>query len=194
MDMKRHAMSVLCAIVVLCLSLTVSSIHAQESQAKENDESAEEVHVPQLRGAIMMANTHVPQATEDGKKLAIVPTWGVDLDYRFASRWSVALQADVKIQSFEIEDDQAVVERSYPLALAFVMNYHLKKHWAFFLGPGFELEKHKNYFLMKAGAEYSFEITEKFEIALNLQYENKQRVYDGWTFGVSFNKQLWKKE
>ena len=31
----------------------------------------------------MMANSHVPNATEGGKKIAIIPTWGFDLDYFF---------------------------------------------------------------------------------------------------------------
>ena len=31
----------------------------------------------------MIANSHVPQATEGGKEVAIIPTWGFDLDYFF---------------------------------------------------------------------------------------------------------------
>lgn len=62
------------------------------------------------------------------------------------------------------------------------------------MGPGYEFERHENFYLGKAGTEYSFEITEEFEIALNLSYENKQEVYDAWTFGIAFNKVLWRKK
>jgi hypothetical protein len=87
-----------------------------------------------------------------------------------------------------------VVERSYPFAVATVIHYHALRHWSFFAGPGIELEKHENFYLGKIGTEYSFEITDNFEIALNFAYENKQEVYDGWTFGIAFNKKLWERK
>ncbi len=93
-----------------------------------------------------------------------------------------------------VEDGDALLSRSYPLAFAGVIHYHALRHWSFYIGPGYEFEKSKNLFLVKAGTEYSFEITEDFEIALNLIYENKQEVYDGWMFGVAFNKKLWERK
>lgn len=119
---------------------------------------------------------------------------GFDVDYYFHPRWSVAIQGDIKIQSFEVEDGQALLERSNPFAIAGVIHYHALRHWSFYVGPGYEFESHKNLFLVKAGTEYSFEITEDFEIALNLIYANKEEIYDGWTFGVAFNRKLWKKK
>lgn len=151
-------------------------------------------HKPKIRGAVMMANTHVPHATAGGKKVSVIPVWGFDVDYYFRPRWSVAIQGDIKLQSFEVEDGETLLERSFPFALTGVLHYHALRHWSFYAGPGIELESHKNLFLIKAGTEYSFEITEEFEIALNLIYENKQDVYDAWTFGIAFNKKLWEKK
>jgi hypothetical protein len=152
------------------------------------------VHKPQIRAAIMMANSHVPNSFEGETKVAIIPTWGFDVDYFFHKRWSVALQGDVKVQSFEVEKEGVLLERSYPVAIAGVIHYHALRHWSFYAGPGYELEKSENLFLIKLGTEYSFEITEDFEIALNLAYENKEEVYDTWTFGVAFNKRIWVKK
>jgi hypothetical protein len=47
---------------------------------------------------------------------------------------------------------------------------------------------------VRIGTEYSFEITENFEIALNFIYENKDEVFDALTFGIAFNKKLWEKK
>lgn len=172
-------------IVPLLAILSVSQfVRAQES----------EEHRPKIRGAIMMANSHIPKATEGGEAVVVIPTWGFDLDYFFQSRWSVALQGDVKLQSFEVEDGDTELKRSYPFALTTVLHYHTLRHWSFYAGPGYEIEGHKNLFLLKIGTEYSFEITENFEIALNLIYENKEEVYDAWTLGVAFNKKLWEKK
>lgn len=149
-------------------------------------------HRPKIRGAIMMANSHVPSATEGGKKVAVIPTWGFDVDYFFHRRWSAAVQGDIKIQSFEVEHGNAVLERSNPIAVAGILHYHALRHWSFYVGPGIELEQHRNLSIFKFGSEYSFEISDKFEIALNLIYVTKEDVYDEWTFGIAFNKLLWR--
>lgn len=149
---------------------------------------------PSLRGAIMMANSHVPTANTNGKDVVIIPTWGFDVNYQFHRRWSTGLQAEIKLQSFEVEDGESELQRTDPLALAAVIQYHTLKHWSFYTGPGIELEKSRNLFLFKLGTEYGFEISETFEISLNLVYENKQDIYDAWTFGIAFNKKLWERK
>jgi hypothetical protein len=172
---------------LLCLLLlNASPLLAQEKEGEEFN--------PRIRGAIMMANSHIPKAFEDGTRVSIIPTWGFDIDYFFHSRWSVAFQGDIKLQSFEIEEKNNVsLERDFPIALATVIHYHALRHWSFYVGPGVELEQNENLFLMRLGTEYSFEITENFEIALNLIWENKDEVYDTWTFGIAFNKKIWEK-
>jgi hypothetical protein len=177
----------ICIPFCILFLLYASPIRAQE---KVNEE-----HKPKIRGAIMMANSHIPKAYEGGTKVTIIPTWGFDVDYFFQPRWSVALQGDIKLQSFEIDEGNGVeLERNHPVAVATVIHYHALRHWSFYAGPGYEFESHENLFLVKVGTEYSFEITEDFEIALNFMYENKEEVYDAWTFGIAFNKKLWEKK
>ena len=173
-------------VLVIMLLFFLKVATAQEKDSEE--------FKPMIRGAIMMANSHVPHAMNGDKKISVIPAWGFDVDYFFHPRWSVALQGDIKIQSFELEDENVLLERSHPLAFAGVVHYHALRHWSFYAGPGYEFEKHKNLFLVKVGSEYSFEISENFEIALNLMYENKEDVYDCWTFGIAFNKKLWEKK
>lgn len=169
-----------------CLLMYPGVIMAQENEEAE--------HKPKIRGAIMMANSHVPKSYEGDKKVSVIPTWGVDVDYFFHNRWSVAVQADIKLQDFDVKVEDQELERIRPVALAGVLHYHALRHWSFYVGPGVELEKNENLFLVRAGTEYSFEISEDFEIGLNLIYENKDEVYDTWTFGIAFNKRLWQKK
>jgi hypothetical protein len=172
---------------------TVTGIFVMTAFSAIAQSGPEEPHRPMVRGAIMMADSHVPHATEAGRAVAIIPAWGFDVDYYFHKRWSLAVQADIKLQSFEIEQDNVVFERTNPVAVAAVLHYHTLRHWSFFAGPGYEFERHENFYLVRAGTEYSFEVTEDFEIGLNLIYENKESVYDAWTFGIAFNKKLWQK-
>src|SRR6187549_1008069 len=109
-------------LLIVLNGLINISVIAQEEEGSANK--------PKIRGAILMANSHVPKATEGGKKVTIIPTWGFDIDYFFHPRWSVALQGDVKLQSFEVEDSHLALERSYPVALATVLHYHALHHWS----------------------------------------------------------------
>lgn len=187
---KKHMNLCIKLVQGLFCMFMLFAAHVSLAQEKEGEEFK-----PKIRGAIMMANSHVPKAFEGDKKVTVIPTWGFDVDYFFHPRWSVALQGDIKLQSFEVEEEHNVaLERNFPVALAAVLHYHALRHWSFYLGPGYELEQHENFFLVRAGTEYSFEITENFEIALNLLYENKDEVYDTWTFGIAFNKKLWSKK
>ena len=165
------------------------------SIAQEIEEKAEsEDFRPQIRGAIIMMNAHVPGSFEEDRKVAVIPAWGMDVDYFFHPRWSAALQVDLKLQSFEVEDGGILIERSFPFSVATVIHYHFRRHWSIYTGPGYEFEKSENLYFWRIGTEYSFEINEKFEIGLNLTFENKQNVYDNWNFGIAFNKLLWRKD
>ena len=138
------------------------------------------------RAVLMMANSHIPKASEGGQVVEVIPTWGLDLDYRVNPQWSFSLQTDIKVQSFEVEENGAQLSRSFPITVAMVSHYYLPKHWSFMLGPGYEFERTKNIFLVKAGLEYGIELTERFEIGITAIYENRWEIYDGYTFGASF--------
>ncbi|WP_111669874.1 hypothetical protein [Algoriphagus litoralis] len=177
---------------IILMILVVGSFGQSFAQGTELEEENEAFR-PQIRGAIMMMNSHVPRSFDQERNVAVIPAWGFDVDYFFHPKWSTALQADLKIQSFEVEDEGVLLERSFPFSVATVIHYHFKRHWSVFTGPGYEFEKNENLYFWKLGTEYSFEISEEFEIALNLSFENKQNVYDSWNFGIAFNKLLWRK-
>jgi hypothetical protein len=185
-DMKiRFAKTLKSSIFLAPLMILAQAIYAQETPKESSGQ--------QLRGAVMMAYSHIPQAFEGDKKVAIIPTWGFDIGYHFNPNWAVYAQADLKMQSFEVEDNQQVVlTRNYPFSVAVVGQFEVLDRWAVFVGPGIELERTKNLWIFKIGTEYNFEMTEKLEIGVGLIYENRQELYDGWTFGVTFNYRLWK--
>lgn len=172
-------------LLLLCMiMLGFGVIKAQNSEEK--------VDLPQLRGAVIMGYSHIPQAFEGEKTVAVIPSWGLDVDYVFHHKWAVAFQTDIKLQSFEVEDrDQVVLVRNYPISISIAGVYSLMPHWRLFFGPGIEYEQSRNLWIFKLGTEYAFEISERFEIGVGLMYENRQDLYDGWTFGVSFNTRLW---
>ncbi len=170
-------------ITILLLISFSSSLWAQNESTEKSER--------RIRGAIFMGNAHVPHATEGGKSVYVIPVWGLDIDYHFSEHWSFGIQTDIKVQSFEVERNNTVLKRSYPMAASAILHYHMKRHWTFYLGPGYEFEKEENIFMVKVGTEYGIELTEKFELGLNVMYENRNEIYDGFTIGVAFNFLLW---
>lgn len=170
-------------ILILLLCAFTALVRAQTHEAQDS-------HEKMWRGALMMANAHVPTQVPSQKYFSVFPAYGADVDYFFHKHWSVAAQGHVILQNYTVHDGHGSLERTYPVSVALAMHYHFVKHWSMYLGPGYEIDKHQDLFLLKLGTEYSFEVTPDFEIGINLMYENKWEIYDSWMFGIAFNKRL----
>lgn len=186
LNMQMTSLFKLALLSVGLIGLMPLRAHAQEVKLEESNHA----HQKALWGAIVMANTHVPTHFLEGDGVLIIPTWGLDLVYRYHPKWSVGLQADIKLKRFEVEDEAVILERKFPFSLSAVLHYHVLERWSVFSGPGYEFESGRNLFLFRLGTEYVFEISEVFEIGLNLIFDTKEGIYDSWTFGIAFNKRL----
>ena len=146
------------------------------------------------RFSIMMANAHIPSATEvDGDKhILIIPTWGINYDYWFTEKWAVGLHTDFFLQQFKIEKHgtEQTVERSFPVAVSVAGLYKPVKPLTLLMGVGREFEKHEDFNLICFGAEYGFELPKNWELSLNLIYDSKIDAYDSWMFGLGVSKFL----
>jgi hypothetical protein len=157
-------------------------------QEVEKREERERHH----RITIMMANSHIPSATEvDGDKaMLVIPTWGLSYDYWFSEKWAVGLHSELFLEQFKIKKSgtEQTVERSYPVGVSLMGLFKPAKRWAFLAGMGREFEKHENFSFISLQTEYGFELPDNWELNLNLIYESKIDAYDTWTFGVGFSK------
>ena len=161
---------------------------------QENENSAKEETKGRHRLTLLMANSHVPSASEvDGdKKILLIPAWGLNYDYWFNEKWALGLHSEIFLQQFKIEEysNSTTIERSYPVAVSLVGLFKPTKHWTFLLGGGREFEEHESFYLVCLGTEYGIELPDNWEININLIYDNKIDAYDSWMFGVGFSKIL----
>ncbi len=146
------------------------------------------------RLSMMMAFSHIPSANElNGQSsVVIVPTWALNYDYWFNSKFGLGLHNDLVLQQYKIEkkDDNTILERSFPVAATLMGLYKANTNWTFLLGVGREFEKHESFNLISAGIEYGIELPNAWEVNLNAVYENKIIAYDSWMFGIGFSKFL----
>jgi hypothetical protein len=143
--------------------------------------------------SILWGNTLVPAAkTATGENsVSLFPSWGLNYEFFFTKHLGIGLLNEFELQSYAVEhDENAEIEREYPIISSIVLIYEPLRHLALFAGPGIEFEKTENFSIVKAGAAYNFPLPKYFGISLELSYERKNKTYDAWTFGILINKGL----
>lgn len=137
-----------------------------------------------------MANAHVRAGDNvNGQgSFYIVPTWGLNYDYWVAPNLAFGLHNDIAIQAFEIDYDDATLQRSHPVTSCAVVLYKPWDRITFIAGGGREFEKHESFNVITAGVEYGIELPQRWELNFNLVYDNKLEAYDSWLFGIGFSK------
>lgn len=152
--------------------------------AQDHEEESDKKH----RITLVMANTHVNQIVNDENQIFIIPTWGLDYHYQLSKRFALGLQNDIELMTFEVEHEGVELQRSYPFSTSLVVSAKVWKELAFFVGPGYELEKTRNFFQYVIGTEYGFRMNENWELGINLTYNNKEAYYDSWMFGFGLSR------
>lgn len=164
-----------------------------KAQEAGNEMTGEEAAFkPHHRITLMMANAHVPTISEtvEGKKNYLLPAWGLDYDYWFASKWAIGLHNGIIMQQFSVEEDPPGpdLEVLYPISMSLVGLFMPLKNFTLIAGYGREFEKAENLWLLDFGMEYGFELPNEWELSLNLKYEDKLDGYDSWLFGFGVSK------
>ena len=141
-----------------------------------------------FRVAVLIGHTFVPMGPEPDR--LSVPSWGRDLEYWFNHRFGLGLHNDLEIETFLVEHDghEEVLMREYPLVLTFDVLYKPWKELVFMIGPGLELERNEDFFLIRAGVEYEFEIGSGWDLFPSFFYDSRQNAYDTWSIGLGVGK------
>lgn len=141
-----------------------------------------------------MANAFIPAADDIAgqNNFFIVPAWGLNYDYWLSHKVGLGVHNSLLLQQFKIEknQEQTVVERSFPMIVTGEVLIKPIKNFIVSIGAGRELEKHESYTVVNTGIEYGVELQHGWELSLTLLYDNKLDAYDSWMFGVGFSKHL----
>ena len=178
-------------LILAAFILIIFSAPAQEAEKKEEEPSQKGTH----RISLVLGHSHLSQGIQDnGKKgWKAIPSTGVDYDYWISNHWAIGAHTDIMIEDFEVEDhDQAVIERSTPLATVGVVIFKPKEHVSFIGGMGGEFAKEGNFALTRLGIETGWEMKNHWEFGISLLYDIKWGGYDTWVFGFGISKLLGK--
>ncbi|MCB0571636.1 MAG: hypothetical protein KDC66_17820 [Phaeodactylibacter sp.] len=152
--------------------------------------SEEEAHaVEHWRAALLIGHTFVPAG--EAKDHLAIPSWGVDLEYWVSHKWGLGLHSDLEIQSFIVErDNEELLEREYPAVLTMDVLFKPWRGLAVQAGPGIEIEPKENFFLVRFGIEYEFEVGHGWDIAPNLFYDTRSEAFDTWSIALGVGKRF----
>lgn len=178
---------------LLVLLFTPAILVAQE---QEHSQTVFHDHAQKHQLTLMLGHVYVPKAINPAEGEAssgvALPIWSFGYNYHLQEEWIIGLHADITVQSFEVEHatDEARLERSYPIAPVLVAGHRVFRHGIFILGAGYELEKHENFALARAGFEWGYHFLEHIEVSGALEYDYRFEAYDSVSimFGVSY---LW---
>ncbi|MCB9288434.1 MAG: hypothetical protein H6560_14090 [Lewinellaceae bacterium] len=178
---------VLVALSLSILLLPITTLAQHEDHHELN--SAEHTN-GYFRAAVLIGHTFVPTGPEPDR--LAVPSWGLDLEYWFSHKWGIGLHNDLEIETFLVEHEgqEEVLTREYPLVLTVDALVKPWKQLVLLVGPGLELERTENFFLVRAGVEYEFELGHGWDISPTFFYDTRQNAYDTWSIALGVGKRL----
>ena len=164
----------------------VPSLHGQEDKdlSTHDHESKGSHH----NISLMISHTHIPKGVNgiNRDEALIIPSWGLNYDFHLNEKWAIGWHNDMEISTYMIEEsDGDVYERERPIITAIVGIFKPGKKVGLLAGVGREFEKHRNFWVFRAGVEVEIEINESWELIPSFIYDQKEAVYYSWAIGLA---------
>ncbi len=143
-----------------------------------------------------VGHTHVfEEDTRGHRGLLSLPSFGINYTLQINAHWGIGIHTDLIFEEYHIVREvhgaeEEEIERSYPLAPALLGLYKLNGHWSLLGGIGREFASGKNFWLNRAGIEYSHPFLSHWELFGTLQYDVKWHAYDNWVLGFGVARHI----
>ena len=186
-------------LCMLILFLNIQLGLAQEEGEVETEieiEQEHEEHEKHRKHAISIGigHAHINAGIENGEKQWLVlPSWMLDYNFWFSERWAVGVHTDMIIETFEAEHgegSEGVIERENPIAIVGALSYKPVEWLALIAGGGVEYEAEESFGLVRLGVEPTWEVTEKWEVFVNIGHDIKFDAYNTWNLALGIGRRF----
>jgi hypothetical protein len=116
----------------------------------------------------------------------LVPAIGFDYLYRVASKWEVGIVADYELATYVIPRKENL-KRERAFIVSALTAYNIFPTWSAFAGVGIELEKHKNFAIIRLGTEYSIALKNRWVIPIGIFVDFKEG-YESYSVGAGIGR------
>ncbi len=143
-----------------------------------------------FNGYVLIPNSYETGA-EIESKVIFVGLIGIDYKYYWAPKFNTGLVYELELGQYFIQDEGSPVPRENVQVFTLLAGYEILPKLEIFIGPGFEYEIHKDYFILKVGLEYELLIANDWYFSPEISYNYKE-VYESLVIGVHFRKKFGK--
>jgi hypothetical protein len=124
----------------------------------------------------------------NGVETLALPSFGLDLEYWFDTKFGVGLHNDLELLTFEIkEGEDAVITRNYPLLLTMDFLWRPMEDWGVFLGPGAEFETEEDFVVFRIGTEYDLSVSDRISVNPIAFYDFRFGAYNSFSIGIGLS-------
>ena len=149
-------------IIAVLISL---SCFAQSEDAIKKEKPVNRHSIGAMLGYAWVPQTVSTDGTED---LVIIPTIGLDYGYALSHKLSLVFVNDLELTSYFVEDNNgATLKRENKYIAALTALYYVNHWFGIYAGPGIEFEQHKNFAVLKVGAEIYKHFEEGWGVGFN---------------------------
>ena len=176
-------------IVLVLVMFLVTDSFGQEHSNNVTHESHEFKH---FRIAVTLGHGYIPTATTSDSKLVVLPTWGLDAQYWFNTRFAIGFKSDIELASYYVNVDNAgTLIRENPVIISLPIFYSpYGKDLVFLLGPGVELEGHEDFFVFRMGVGYEIHLAKGWDFTPEFVYDLKDGHINALTLSVGIGKKF----
>ncbi|WP_422358515.1 hypothetical protein [Reichenbachiella sp.] len=169
-------------LLIILATIFSQSIYAQEAERGE---------FKNHKLSLIIGHAYVPAGVNilREKVWTVLPSWGLDYDFRFNEKWGLGIHTDLVVESFEYEGNEKIVfERTRPFSAVLVGSRKFGKHLTLMAGGGIEYAKEENLKLVRIGFDYGWELPNEWELSASLMSDFKIDAYNSWVIGLGVGK------
>ncbi len=168
-------------ILLIIFSLLFSNLTFSQEEDKEDWK------LRRYRIALASLNSYVPAI--EAKNRFIIPTWGLELEYKLDKRWSIGTNLELEVFTYAVKTpNEGIIERDYPFLASILVFYELNEHIILATGYGREFEKNEDFDLIVFSFMYAFKLPNNWDITPSFNFNKRIESYDTFSLGFSFGK------
>lgn len=181
------------AILIMFLFSLAVNLNAQDPHHDDEQHGDDHAFSPHRLSLLTGYGLISGAIDENGDAVPkIIPVIGLDYDYWFNHKIGLGLQNDLELISYAVQDDnQDYLVRNNAFVISLVFIYEPVNNWALFVGPGYEIETHHSFPLLKIGTEFGKTFEGGWGLGVAIALDIKE-VNSSLTLGLVASKRFGK--
>lgn len=157
-----------------------------------------------------IGHTQIYSGVKNGENQnLILPSSTLSYSYFFNHKWGIGLHNELIVEDFIVQgsdsdengglldsntfststtNEQAVIERGRPIAVALIGIYRVHEHISLMAGGGREFSEHEDFWLVKFGVDFPWHFGNNWEVFGAISFDINIDAYNSLSYGIGVAK------